>query len=650
MRLFLQVGLLAALAAATLSAQDISGPLSHVQQPFDVLHYDAEIDLTKAPSVQMVGTVAITLRWVPEFSGARYFAFHLRDLSITEVRYNGQVTTFTTIGDPTSPTYHHRVVPTTAPQDGDTAVVVVVYRGNMTDELGPGFWGGVGTSDSTLYAMGVGFANNYVSTTQHWLASYDHPSDKATFRGRFRTLDGFITASNGLVTTSLVGDTMVSEWTTTIPTATYLLTFATSTYVRLDFGQDPVPMVVYSRTRDSAATRRSFMHLPRMVRTFASRFIPYPFEKVGYVNTPIGAMEHQTMVSFPTSISRSRDTVNSVAAHELAHQWFGDLVSPADFRHAWLTEAFATFSESLWAEELGGSPAYLRSLGQALNSYLGRVYNAEGVLPLYDFPRASPSSNYPETIYLKGAVVVGMLRTHMGDSAFFGALRDYLTTYGYSIATTEQLKEVLERHAGEELDWFFEQWVYGRGWPTLAMRFDRTPIGNGLNRVVIDAAQTSQGDVALYRRLPIELSFINAGRASLRVITLDSASQRFVVDSVPDYTTVGINRGATMVTLLRVNSVSGVESIAANADSAVSFAVRPNPSDGSQALSVKVNGVSDCANLRYELYDSSGQRLGTGSSEYCEFTIPTDGLSSGGYVLRFRFRNLFHDVSIVIAR
>src|SRR5688500_14561817 len=167
-------------AVLTASAQDISGPLSHVPQPFDVLHYDAAIDLTRAPSVEMSGTVAITLRWVPDFNGERYFAFHLRDLTISDIRYNGTPVTVATLGTPSSPTYHHRIVPPTAPNPGDTATVRISYGGAMTDELGPGYWGGVGSSDSTLYAMGVGFMNNYVSTTQHWLPSYDHPSDKAT--------------------------------------------------------------------------------------------------------------------------------------------------------------------------------------------------------------------------------------------------------------------------------------------------------------------------------------------------------------------------------------------------------------------------------------------------------------------------------------
>jgi aminopeptidase N len=651
----LTILLFAALLLARASAQPIdstiSGPLSYAPQPFDVLHYDAEIDLTKVPSRDISGVVDIVVRWSAGDEQQAYFAFHLRSLTIDGAWYEGEPIAVTTIGDSTSATYHHRIVPPVRPAEGDTATIRIAYHGRMTDELGPGTWGGVGTGDSTVFAMGVGFLNNYVSTTQHWLPCYDHPSDKATFHARFKTLGRFVTASNGLLSQSTSGDTTIDEWTTTIPTATYLLTFAVGRYVPLSFGADPVPMVVYSQPKDSAPTRNAFRALPHMVRTFSERFIPYPFEKVGYVNTPIGAMEHQTMISYPTSLSRRSDTVNFIAAHELAHQWFGDLVTPRDFRHVWLTESFATFCETLWAEELGGSSGYLSAQASMRNRYLSSIAPAEGILPLYDFPRAQPSSNYPETIYQKGAVVLGMLRYEMGDTAFFAALREYLTTYAYSTATTDELRSVLERHHGSSLGWFFDQWVYAKGWPELRVWQTSEPAGE-LRRVTVRIDQTSTGDARVYHRLAVPLHFygtIDTTGSATRVVMLDSASQTFVLDSIPPYQSMRVNDDGPVRSLLRVAIQSGIEASAPDSGD-VSFFVKPNPSDGTAALIVQVRGVSDCSGVHYELYDSSGRRLGTGSSDLCEFTIPTDGIASGAYVLRFRFREQFHDVSIVIAR
>jgi aminopeptidase N len=643
--------LLPLLLIAIPAASQPSGPLTHIPQPFDVLHYDAELDLSRAPSREMSGVVDISVRWLR--STDAYFAFHLRSLTIDSAWYEGMPVAVADVGDSADATFHHLIIPQAPPVVDDTVTIRIAYHGTMTDELGAGSWGGVGSGDSTLFAMGVGFMNNYVSTTQHWLPSYDHPSDKATFRGRFRTVDRFVTASNGLmVATSASNDTTIYEWSTSVPTATYLLTFATARYAALDFGRDPVPTVVYSRVPDTASTRTSFRLLPRMVRTFSSRFIPYPFEKVGFVNTPIGAMEHQTLVSYPTSLSRSRDTVNATAAHELAHQWFGDLVTPADFRHAWLTESFATFCESLWAEELFGFDGYLRSQEMKLARYTNAIAKNEGIFPLFDFPRAAPSSNYPETIYQKGALVVGMLRYEMGDSAYFAAMRDYLTTYGYGIATTENLRAVLERHHDGPLDWFFDQWVYGKGWPEITVDASSEAIGADYRRVTLAIAQTPVGDQRVYRRLAVPLLFELPGDTSAarsRVVMLDEASQTIVIDSVPAFQTLRVNRGATMRSLLRATRVSGIAGMAADSG-AIEFFVKPNPTDGTGALTVQVRGVDDCTGLRYEFYDATGRRLGMGASDRCELMIPTDGIASGAYVIRFRFRELFYDVPVVVAR
>ena len=168
------------------SVSVIPDPLSPSPQPFNVLHYDAYLDLTAAPSKNMSGRTQITVRWVKEPSEGP-FIFHLRldSLVIDSVLYDDQRITATEVGDPSLATYHFEVTPPSTAHSGDVAVVTVVYHGIMTDEYGPGQWGGVSSGGGVLYALGVGINNNYVSTTEHWLACYDHPSDKATFTGTF---------------------------------------------------------------------------------------------------------------------------------------------------------------------------------------------------------------------------------------------------------------------------------------------------------------------------------------------------------------------------------------------------------------------------------------------------------------------------------
>lgn len=639
--------LLAGRTALFAQTTPISGPLDYKPQPFDVIHYDVALDLTAAPKTTTHGVCTIGLRWIG--SPADGFRFHLRDLTIDSIFYDGAPVTVTTVGTPDSATYHYEMPIPPSVHTGDSGTVRVVYHGTMTREPGPGMqWGGVQSLSNILFAMGVGFSNNYVSATQHWLPCYDHPSDKATFHGRFFVKKGMNVASNGLGTIEHFNDTTdLYDWRHDIPCATYLYTFAVAPFVRLDIASAPVPMMVYALPADTTATRRSFKQLDRMVAMLSRRFLPYPFEKVGYVNTPIGSMEHETMISFDVRLSRSGDTVNATAAHELAHQWFGDLVTPRDFRDAWLNEGFATFCETLWAEELGGNAPYLSSQTTKLNSYLTTDSKAEGVLPLYNFPRATPSSNYPSTIYDKGAVVLGMLRYELGDSIFFQGIQDYLRRYSYGNTTTDSLRAVLESHAGRSLGWFFDQWVLRAGWPVIRVDIQRADNGNGTDRVEARLTQALNDTMIPYQNLPVELGFVSGTTTTYRMLKLSAGQQTFVLDSIPHFTTVNVNQGPSVRALLKVSAVAGV-AVSPKDSSGVSITVRPNPAASSMPFTVEVNGTKDCSDMQYELFDTNGQRQLEGRNSSCTFTIPTAGIASGAYVLRFHHNGVLYDVPVAI--
>lgn len=636
-------------ARASISVPD-PGPLDHPRQPFDVLHYDVEMDLTAAPKPATTARCDIRLRWTGD--PAEGFVLNLRDLTIDSILYNGAATTATPVGTPDSANFHYRVAIPASVAAGDSGTIHVAYHGTMTAEKGTGFiWGGVRAMSSLLFAMGVGFSNNYVSATQHWLPCYDHPSDKATFHGRFIVKKGIVVASNGILTQGHLNDSLdVFDWRHDFPSATYLMTFAAGRYVPLEVGSTPVPMVVYSLPADTASTRKSFKLLDRMVSTFGSRFVPYPFEKVGYVNTPIGSMEHQTMISFDASISRRGDTTNSTGAHELAHQWFGDMVSPYDFRDAWLNEGFATFCESLWAEELRGRDGYLGAQEVNVNDYISSTAPSEGTFPLYDFPRGGPSSNYPRTIYNKGAAVLGMLRYEIGDSNFFPGVADYLRASAYGNVTTDSLRLALERRAGRPLDWFFDQWVRRGGWPVLQVTMNRTDNGDGTDRVELRLTQSGTEPETYFQQLPVEIGFVTAATPVYRMVRMSQREQTVVFDAIPHFTTITVNRGPSVRALVKVLALAGVNASALPDSGDVAFLVRPNPVSGSGALSVQVTGTSDCSDIEYQLYDTQGRRQLIGHNSSCEFVIPTAGLASGAYVLRFRHNGTLYDVPVAIAR
>ncbi len=617
-------------AFASATAQ-ISTPTQFVPQPFDVEHYNATLLFPDPAARTIVGDVSIHVRWTASADRLE-FPFHLRGLQIDSVFVNEQPASFTTVGSASSDTMHHRVVISHSVAGNRRDTIRVFYHGTMQNEGGSSPWGGVHYQDSVLYCLGVGFTANYVSTTQHWLACYDHPSDKATFRARFIVPEGpWNVASVGkriFTRPPWPNGYMYFDWQEDNPIATYLLTFAIAPYVTIDM-DGPVPHTFYTLRRDSAKSATSFSRVPRMTTLFEQRFAPYPFYKVGYCNTEKGAMEHQTMISFPVSIAQQADTSNVTAAHELAHQWFGDFVSPLDFRYAWLTESFATFAESLWLEHLRGWSTYLLSIQTKARSYINQISRSEGVFALEDFPRNNPSSNYPQTIYQKGAVVVAMARAIAGDTAFFAALRQYLTTNAYGTASTEHMKTSLRGALGGSTDAFFQEWVTGKGWAQLRVEIEQTSGGSSV--VVRQVQKAAHPDWPVFTTMPLSVRY-----------TVQSSSGTDTVDTVlfPDaqgtYTftctqLIGVNIGSRCRSLAEVLQTVYVVDANSNtqSSSAGTYTLAPNPSGSRVQL---LRSYTDQM-LMVQVLDSRGavvtqQRCDVGAAT-C--TINTTTLADGTY-------------------
>ena len=657
-RIFL-AGSLILLAALPALSQEFGhparsfGPLDFEVQPFDVLHYAPVLDLRNAPGLEMSGVCTITLLW--RDTTDRTFRFHLRDLTIDSIHYQARnagspsEVSHQTLGTPDDADYHHAIdLSAESPSAGDTVDIVVHYHGSMTNERGNGSWGGVSSGNGVLYALGVGFTNNYVSATQHWMPCYDHPSDKATFTGTFRIPAELEVASNGLMV-SKVEETDGSQtwtWDHIHPAATYLLTFAVADYVTIELGTPELPMPIYTSLRDSSLTHTTFSLLPEMVSWFVEHYGPYPFEKVGFANTPQGAMEHQTMVSFSTIGSRSGDPVNLTGAHELSHQWFGDLVSPKDFRHAWLTESFSEFNTALWLEKENDYAGYLAEVTSNLNLYFQGVVPSEGVLPLYDFPRAAPSSNYPGTIYVMGMVVVGMLRFELGETGFFSGIRAYLDSFAYSSATTEDLMHVLEASSGRDLSRFFDQWVYRAGWPIYEID---AKVGSPVGDVRLTFTQVQPKEDGLFSDVPVEVGFQTASGVKNRIIRIDSAEQTFRFNIGEEVLNIFFNEGPSMRTLAEF------ELFLSSVDQQGSADV-PRPVDvrmmggTTGPIVIERNGKSPLSDVTLQLYDSVGKVLLSELIPSYPHIVQVEELPSGNYVLSLSEGTHLHTFPVLIQR
>lgn len=617
------------LAYCNASAQ-ISRPTLYRPQLFDVQHYDADVRLPDPAKRLIEGRVDTRLAWTSRVENGEYM-FHLRGLGIDSVIINGKPREWKTYGVPADDTMHHRVVVPGVHDSGSVSTVSIYYRGTMTNEGGSSPWGGVQYDDSVLYALGVGFANASVGATQYWMPCYDHPSDKVTFSGRFTVPDStWLVASNGLESpTARNANGSVSYiWNEQRPIATYLLTFAAARFRTFSLA-GRVPHVFYVLRRDSAVSAKSYRLVPRMTDVYSALYGAYPFDKVGYYNSLKGSMEHQGMIALALSVAKSGDTSNVTAAHELAHQWFGDCLSPRDFRYAWLTESFATYSECSWLESLRGWPAYLSSVQTKARSYITQISKSEGVFALEDFPRVSPSSNYPGTIYAKGAVVLAMARAIVGDSAFYSALRKYVADHSYSTVVTEDFRKAMLPALGSRTDAFFTEWVTGKGWPKLNV--DQVS-GNGVVQVTISQVQRQSNPTwPVFTTLPLNVLFTQRRDGSSTLDTIDTVmmpeadgTYRFSCTQL-----LGVNVGQKARSLVEILRTTDTP----QDDGAHIGTITLMPQPATDAVTVRRADASTSTTLRIVSMRGDVVRTMPFEQGAEEITVDLTGLASASYIV-----------------
>lgn len=464
--------------------------------------------------------------------------------------------------------------------------VSTYYHGIGTTEVGPMHWGGVQNNGKMMYAMGVGFHAPYISCTRHWLPCYDLPDDKVgSVSLKFIVDTSDVVASIGtFINVKKIPDTNLHTytWQSDRMIASYLLTFAVGPFVKAEsqVGQN-IPRVIYCYPEDSAKAQLLLdTKIDQGISLFNSLFVPYPFEKVGYVVAPTGSMEHQTMITLARA---ALDTASTTTIHELAHMWWGGWVTCKDFNDPWLNEGFATFCESLFLEKYKGRASYI---SKQKSNISGAIASGSAV-PLYGTPMTTKtSSNYPTAVlYQKGAAVVGMLRYFLGDSLFFPAIRYYGAQHAYANATSFDLQKDFETSTNQDLNWFFKKWVFSIGYPTIKANWSR----NGDN-VTMYFEQTQSAQTIGYFRLPFVIEArTKTGDTARQVVWMDSlqfSQGYFTLPFTPD--TVIIDPEGQVIKKITGQVRLGVEDATPTEWKYPTYqlVVTPNPSSTNE-LSVK---------------------------------------------------------------
>lgn len=363
------------------------------------------------------------------------------------------------------------------------------------------------------------------SLARYWFPSFDHPSDKATAEIKVTLPDSFVVASNGTEVTLNSKNNGLStyQWQENYPIATYLISIAATNYqIFSDYyssGTTKMPVIFYVYPELLTQAKVTFEATVSMIEFFSQKFGEYPFirEKYGMAVIPGGtAMEHQTCTSFPSSYADGSRAWDWLIAHELAHQWWGDLISPSDWADIWLNEGFATYSDALWHEKIYGIAGLNTRMEDFKQFYLVGYAGLDH--PIYD----PPSGYLFSTIeYEKAAWVLHMLRFVLGEDRFWKSLEIYAEKYAYSIASTEDFIEICEQVYENDLTWFFDQWIYKPGYPIIEFGWGFTP--QNMTTVIIN--QTSY-DQQLFK-MPVDLEFEFSTSTEIKRVWVDNRTESF---------------------------------------------------------------------------------------------------------------------------
>lgn len=315
-----------------------------------------------------------------------------------------------------------------------------------------------------------------------WFPSNDHPSDKATTEVVAILPDTLDAISNGvLVARTAHGDgTSTWHWRMDAPHATYLVALAAGRWAVQRDTADGVPIASWHAPGDDARDAvRTYRNTARMMRFFAEYIgIPYPWPAYAQVSMhrfPHGGMEN-TSVTFMADTRMVTDArtalvqpPDALIAHELAHQWWGDLVTCRTWPHLWLNEGFATYFQQLWTEHDEGRDAFDRQRIEGMQTYAAWSARVPGT------GLVGPAADAPPNTYAKGAAVLHMLRRLVGDDTFRRIVRTWGERHRFGTVVTEDFQKVCEDVAGRDLGWFFAQWVHRGGLPVLDVRHEWKP-------------------------------------------------------------------------------------------------------------------------------------------------------------------------------
>ncbi len=368
--------------------------------------------------------------------------------------------------------------------------------------------------------------------TSVWCPTIDRPNQKTTQETYMTVPAKYVTLSNGLLLSQKknADGTRTDYWKMDLPHAPYLFFMGVGDFSIVKDRYKNKEVAYYVEKEYEKVARGIFGNTPEMMQFFSKKLgVEYPWSKYAQIvgrDYVSGAMENTTATLHQESAyQNARELTDGnrweeTIAHELFHQWFGDLVTTESWSNLTLNESFANYSEYLWLEYKKGKDAADAHHLEDMQGYLMQPGNDQKDLVRYHY--ASQEEMFDGVSYNKGGRILHMLRNYVGDDAFFKALNLYLTTQQFKTGEVAQLRLAFEEVTGKDLNWFFNQWYYGSGHPKLKIDY---VFDDAAGKVKVITEQTQKGDKIF--RLPLAIDIYTGASKERHAVWIENKNDTF---------------------------------------------------------------------------------------------------------------------------
>lgn len=490
--LFLSVCMAASLYAKT----------EEVGQNIDVKHYEIHLNEINVSERTLDASTTITLTTLTSVESLR---LELKSLSVSSVTSEDvSVENFSQEDD------FLTINLTSAVEEDITFSLTINYGGNTFNEN----WGGIHWSNDYVYNLGVGFDSQPHNLGKTWFPCVDDFSDKAAYDLYITYPDNMLSSCGGLLNETINNNdgTKTDHWVVSQEIPTYLMSFAIGDFILWEdtyHGMErDIPINVYAKSNQIDKVEATFANTKAIAAIFEEKFGPYPHNRIAYVSTSLGCMEHVDNIALSSNLitGTTNATSDYYISHEMSHSWFGNMVTCATAGDMWLNEGFATFCNFYYFTEMYDEATYLSAMDSMIDDIIMSCHQSEGWIPLNNMPL---DLTYGTTVYDKGAIVVHTMMNYLGRETFDEAIKYYLDKFDSKSASSEDLRDAITECTGIDMNDFFETWVFTPGSPAYNVQyFTVEPNGDKFD-VQINMNQKHRAYDYIGNSVVYEISFVD---------------------------------------------------------------------------------------------------------------------------------------------